>query len=77
MCKVGWHAPSTQEIWNDGHHFTRCNRCREDLVRPPAGRWSEAPKGFRVVWKDRTEDDIDWQAWARLDLIPQGSFANP
>lgn len=74
-CRVGWHTPSTQEIWNDGHHFTRCDRCGEDLVRPPAGKWGRVPKGFRVVWKQRTADDIDWRAWALMDMRPQDQLA--
>jgi hypothetical protein len=35
---------------NAGHHFARCTRCGGDLVEAD-GRWSTAPKGFRIIWK--------------------------
>ena len=37
-------------LWNAGYYFSRCRRCRRDLIKAPWGRW-RIPHGFRVVWK--------------------------
>ena len=49
-CVFGRHTPAPGEIRNQGFAFTRCRRCRRDLVR--AGSTSRTvPKGFRIVWR--------------------------
>jgi hypothetical protein len=50
LCELGWHAPEQPARWNDGYYFTRCRRCRRDLVRTAYGRW-HVPRGLRVVWQ--------------------------
>jgi hypothetical protein len=50
LCSIGGHSPSEQRIRNAGNHFARCTRCGFDLVEND-GRWSTAPKGFRIIWK--------------------------
>jgi hypothetical protein len=50
ICSISGHSASNQRIRNAGHHFARCTRCNADLVEND-GRWSTAPRGFRVIWK--------------------------
>ena len=49
-CALAGHRASPDTIFNGGHNFARCTRCRVDLVER-AGTWSTPPKGFRIVWK--------------------------
>jgi hypothetical protein len=50
LCSISGHSVSEQRIRNGGHHFARCTRCSADLVEKD-GRWSVAPRGFRIIWK--------------------------
>jgi hypothetical protein len=50
QCMTGRHAAAPEQVENQGFHFSRCRRCRRDLIRS-GHRWRAAPKGFRVVWK--------------------------
>lgn len=50
LCQLGWHAPEPLARWNDGYYFTRCKRCRCDLIRTLYSDW-QVPRGFRVVWQ--------------------------
>jgi Bacterial SH3 domain len=52
FCELGWHRPEPVARWNCGYYFTRCTRCRHDLVRTTYGRW-HVPYGHRVVWQAR------------------------
>ena len=56
VCSLGWHAPQKGALWNQGYYFTRCTRCGVDLVRTTFSGW-EAPRGQRVVWRNRAEID--------------------
>ena len=50
LCALGGHEASQEEFYNSGYHFSRCRRCRRDMIRSgPA--WREVPKGHKVVWK--------------------------
>ena len=53
-CRLGLHRPRRPSLWNAGYYFSRCARCRRDLVKTPWGRW-RVPRGFRVVWKTPSE----------------------
>lgn len=55
LCRLGWHAPQKGALWNEGYYFSRCGRCRSDLVRTTYSGW-EVPRGFRIVWKPRPVD---------------------
>lgn len=50
MCWVLGHAARDTGLWNDGYFFSRCKRCRCDLIRTD-GDWSPLPYGFRVKWR--------------------------
>ncbi|TFI59255.1 hypothetical protein E2493_05275 [Sphingomonas parva] len=53
-CRLGFHRPQRPALWNAGYYFSRCARCRRDLIKTPWGRW-RVPRGFRVVWKTASE----------------------
>lgn len=63
FCGTGTHVPGVGPIWNDGYYFTQCARCGRQMIKPGGGdRWRSVPKKYRVVWKPRTQDDVDWTA---------------
>lgn len=49
-CKLVGHLNGGAVVENGGHSFSRCLRCRRDLVEK-SGRWRAAPKGYRIVWR--------------------------
>lgn len=50
MCWILGHAPRDTGLWNDGYFFSRCKRCRCDLIRT-SGSFSPIPYGFQVTWR--------------------------
>lgn len=50
FCALTGHRASSDTIFNGGHNFARCTRCRTDLVQQ-RGQWTTPPKGFRIVWR--------------------------
>lgn len=50
LCMIQGHEPSADQVWNRGFSFSRCRRCRRDMIRSDAG-WDLVPRGHRVVWK--------------------------
>lgn len=54
LCRLGFHRPDADPVWNRGYWFGRCRTCGADLVRTAAGRW-HVPEGKKVVWKKRRE----------------------
>lgn len=62
---------------NAGHHFARCTRCNSDLIEAE-GRWSTAPKGFRIIWKAmprEAEPILELDAELEAESEPQESEA--
>ncbi|MDP8912088.1 MAG: hypothetical protein M3N39_00760 [Pseudomonadota bacterium] len=51
VCSVIGHKASTATVWNRGHHFSTCTRCRADLVESEDDRWITPPAGYRIVRK--------------------------
>ena len=51
VCSVVGHKASSATVWNRGHHFSTCTRCRADLVESEQGRWITPPAGYRIVRK--------------------------
>ena len=49
-CIMAGHRAAPGEVRNQGFGFSRCGRCRRDMVRS-GRRWRPVPKGFRVAWK--------------------------
>ena len=50
LCFIQGHTPSEEQIWNRGYSFSKCRRCRCDMIRSD-GDWQAVPRGLRVVWK--------------------------
>jgi hypothetical protein len=50
VCFIQGHSPSEEQIWNRGYSFSKCRRCRRDMIRSDS-EWSVVPRGHRVVWK--------------------------
>ena len=52
LCRLGFHRPGPDPVWNRGFWFSRCRGCGTDLVRTAGGRW-RVPKGRKVVWRPK------------------------
>lgn len=50
FCRLGWHSPDPQILWNAGFWFTKCRDCERDLVRSRHRGW-HVPVGAKVVWQ--------------------------
>ena len=50
LCALGGHEAADTETYNGGYYFSRCRRCRCDMIRSGAV-WKEVPRGHKVVWK--------------------------
>ena len=50
FCRLGWHSPGPQILWNAGFWFTKCRDCGRDLVRSRHRGW-HVPVGAKVVWQ--------------------------
>ena len=55
LCALGGHEAAEAETYNSGYYFSRCRRCRRDMIRSGAA-WRDVPKGHRVVWKAGRND---------------------
>lgn len=54
-CNLSGHDAVSVELVNQGFQFSRCRRCRRDLVKSAssaAAEWQAVPRGFRVAWGD-------------------------
>jgi len=69
LCELGWHDAIPAARWNEGYYFTKCRRCRQDLVRTAYSGW-HIPNGFRIVWQGRPPGD---RPSARLVVDPDVS----
>jgi hypothetical protein len=50
LCAIAGHEAHRREVYNGGFHFSRCRRCRRDMIRA-GGEWRMIPGGHRVTWK--------------------------
>ncbi|MFL6857489.1 MAG: hypothetical protein ACJ8EB_06215 [Allosphingosinicella sp.] len=50
LCRIGGHEAASGETYNSGYWFSRCRRCRRDMLRAGGG-WALVPPGHRVVWR--------------------------
>jgi hypothetical protein len=50
LCALGGHEAGPGEVYNGGYYFSRCRRCRRDMIRCGAA-WQMVPGGHRVVWR--------------------------
>ena len=51
LCAFGGHEAAAAETYNGGYYFSKCRRCRCDMIRSGAA-WRPVPQGHQVVWKD-------------------------
>jgi hypothetical protein len=59
VCALAGHSADRHEAYNSGFHFSRCRRCRCDMIRS-SGDWEAVPDGHRVAWKTgRQSHSID------------------
>lgn len=69
FCRTGAHSPVASNVWNDGYYFSECARCGREMIKAGGtDRWRPVPKNYRIVWKPRTEDDVDWAPGKAVDL---------
>jgi hypothetical protein len=50
QCAVGRHIVESRFVINGAFAFSDCRYCRDDLISCDLRRWTEVPRGFRVVW---------------------------
>ena len=60
LCRVAGHSPVPSNVWNHGYFFTRCDSCGCEMIGR-GGAWRPVPRGYRVVWRRREGDRIDWR----------------
>jgi hypothetical protein len=59
FCVLAGHSADERHAYNSGFHFSRCRRCRCDMIRS-SGDWEAVPEGHRVAWKTgRQSHSID------------------
>jgi hypothetical protein len=49
-CLLGRHSALPSDVRNLGLRFSQCRCCGRDVIRA-RGRWTEVPRGFRIVWR--------------------------
>ncbi|HKT14633.1 MAG TPA: hypothetical protein VJR87_04425 [Allosphingosinicella sp.] len=67
LCRLAQHKAVPSQIWNDGYYFSRCRSCGCEMIGR-GGIWQRVPRGFRVVWRERTGERIDWRPIAPASL---------
>lgn len=50
LCVLAGHEAANGAVYNGGYHFSRCRRCRTDMIRSSED-WTLVPGGHRVAWK--------------------------
>ena len=57
VCTLFGHSATAKIIRNAGNSFSTCARCKANLVQID-GKWTNAPAGFRIVWKERAAETL-------------------
>ncbi len=72
LCHVSGHVAAPLALENQGFLFSRCQRCRHDLIRSApsvvglAGdSWTGVPEGLRVAWRSADVSAFDQPSWVR------------
>jgi hypothetical protein len=66
LCVIGGHEAAAGEVYNCGYWFSRCRRCRCDMIRA-GGAWEPVPPRHRVVWRSSGNHSI---ATDFADVLP-------
>ena len=87
LCHASGHVAAPLVLENQGFLFSRCQRCRHDLIRSApsvvgsaADSWTGVPDGLRVAWRSTDVSAFDqpsWlhQSWRRMRERGQQSAA--
>ncbi len=68
LCHVSGHVAAPLVLENQGFLFSRCQRCRHDLIRSAsseAGSWTGVPEGLRVAWRSTDVSAFDQPSWVQ------------
>jgi hypothetical protein len=72
-CHLLGHRAAPHAVANRGFQFSRCRRCRCDMVRsnqPASSNWTVVPPTFRVAWNDVDPDAMfSWNRPAPLRRV--------
>ena len=78
LCHASGHVAAPLVLENQGFLFSRCQRCRHDLIRSvrsstgsEVDSWTRVPEGLRVAWRSADVlafDQPSWlqQSWQRV-----------
>jgi hypothetical protein len=58
-CLLGRHKAVPSDVWNHGYYFSRCSVCDCEMIGR-GGEWNAVPRGYKVVWRPRTEEEMSW-----------------
>lgn len=80
LCHASGHVAAPLVLENQGFLFSRCQRCRHDLIRSApsvigraigsaagsaADSWTGVPEGLRVAWRSADVSAFDRPSWLR------------
>ncbi|KQS50691.1 MULTISPECIES: hypothetical protein [unclassified Sphingomonas] len=84
LCHVSGHVAAPLVLENQGFLFSRCQRCRHDLIRSArpsidpasdpqsesssADSWTAVPDGMRVAWRSTDVSAFDQPSWHARSL---------
>ena len=71
LCHASGHVAAPLVLENQGFLFSRCQRCRHDLIRSvpslagssEAASWTRVPEGLRVAWRSADVSAFDQPSW--------------
>ncbi len=74
LCLASGHVAAPLVLENQGFLFSRCQRCRHDLIRsaspaaasavdPIVGSWTGVPDGLRVSWRSADVSAFERSSW--------------
>lgn len=70
LCHVSGHVAAPLVLENQGFLFSRCQRCRRDLIRSAPSvvgsatdSWTGVPEGLRVAWRSADVSAFDQPSW--------------
>lgn len=55
LCRLLGHQAQSRHSHNCALDFALCHHCGCYLIRTKGGDWGEVPRGFRVVWRRKSE----------------------
>ncbi len=73
LCHALGHVAAPLVLENQGFLFSRCQRCRHDLIRSvrssadssEGDSWTGVPEGLRVAWRSADVSAFEQPSWAQ------------